>query len=46
MSQALEPLPVLIVDVVPKARRVNNRQLHADALLLDICTDQSTRRVR
>lgn len=29
--------PVLIVDVVPKARRVDDRELHADALLLNIC---------
>lgn len=35
-------LPVLIVDVVPEAWSVDHRQLHPDALLLNICTNHSS----
>ena len=37
-ARAGVPSPVLIVDVIPEARRVDDCQLHADALLLNICT--------
>lgn len=37
---------VLVVDVVPEAGGVDDGQLHPDALLLDVCTDHSTRRAR
>ena len=36
-SGAEVPSPILIVDVVPEARCVDDCQLHADALLLNIC---------
>lgn len=32
--------PVLIVDLVAEARRVDDRQLHGHALLLDVCTQR------
>lgn len=35
--------PVLIVDLVAEARRVDDRQLHGHALLLDVCTRRETR---
>lgn len=32
--------PVLVVDVVPKARGVDDGQLHANPLLLDLCNEK------